>query len=237
VFPKISASQYVLEAGDVVRWVYTRDLGPIVGGDPGDYPGGGANEEKTDETKIDETETPLGAFEDWASPFKDVSAGNWFFEAVAYAETNGLMNGMGDDTFAPAALLTRAMMITILARSAGVDTTVGDTWFSEAVAWGVDSGITDGTNMGDNITREQFVTMLFRYAGTLGVDTSERADLAGFDDADKVSDWAQDTMAWAVAVGLVQGRTDTTLAPDGNATRAEAATLLMRFIENVVKEQ
>jgi len=183
------------------------------------------------ETDIDDNETPL-ASRVWLNQFVDVSGGAWYFEAVRYAFVNNLMNGVSDTGFAPASNLTRAMLVTILARSTGMNTDGGETWYSRAAAWGVDKRITDGTNMTGDVTREQFVTMLFRYANEiLGIDTSKRADISQYDDAGDVSDWASEAMSWAVAEELVKGRTSTSLAPIGTATRAEAAMLLMRFLE------
>ena len=232
VFPGYSASQFELKDGDVVEWVYTRSLGGDVGG--GSSAGGGApgNDDKDEGTEeIGETETPLAPIV-WTNQFGDISQNVWYFEAVKFAFENGLMRGVSDTDFAPRSNLTRAQLITILARSAGVDTDGGSTWFELAVAWGMENGITDGTSLGGDVTREQFVTMLFRYANeVLGLDTSNRADLSGFDDVGSVSDWAAEAMSWAVAEGLVIGRTDSALVPGGNTTRAEAATLLMRFLE------
>jgi len=167
-----------------------------------------------------------------SSLFPDVNTGDWFYDAVTYVYDNGLMNGT-DNGFEPDATLTRAMLITILARAAGVDTTAGDTWYSESTAWGVANGITDGSNLDGNITREQFVTMLYRFAALQGLDTSARADISDYTDAGAVSDWASDAMSWAVAVGLIQGRTSTELAPEGTATRAEAATMIQRYLEAI----
>jgi hypothetical protein len=167
---------------------------------------------------------------EWISPFRDVARGDWFLRSVRFAFSNGLMVGTAEDVFAPSRNLTRAMVITILARQSGVDTTGGETWYSKAMAWGVENGITDGTNPSRDITREQFATILHRYASLGGQNVSNTGNLARFSDAEAVSDWAQEAMLWANARGLITGRTETTLAPRGNATRAEAATILMRFL-------
>jgi hypothetical protein len=185
--------------------------------------------------EILDADTPLasGLYIFWNSPFTDVKYGDWFFGAVEFVATRGLMNGVGDGKFAPNAKLTRAMLVTILARYDGVDTDGGETWYTKAIEWGVKEGVTDGTNPNGDITREQLVTMLYRYAKLRGYDVSATTELDKFDDADKVSGWALEAVQWAVATGLIAGRTPTTLAPDGNATRAEVATILQRFLELV----
>ena len=240
VFPDYSASLYELSDGDIVEWVYTRNLGQDIGGGSGTGggantgPGGATADDGEDWTTQDGgPETPLVPIV-WTNQFIDIAEDSWYFEAVKYAFENGLMRGVSDTGFAPGANLTRAQLVTILARSAGVNTDGGSTWYEAAVAWGMEKGITDGTNPGGEVTREQFVTMLFRYANEiLGIDTSMRADLSRFVDMDDVSDWAKEAMSWAVSEGLVKGRTDVTLAPDGTATRAEAAMLMMRFMEYI----
>ena len=236
VFPDYSASLYTLKNGDVVEWIYTRNLGDDVGG--GNYvtgtntSGSGSGEDGADAAEIGEAETPLAQLV-WTNQFIDIKAGAWYFEAVKYAYENGLMRGVSDILFAPNSNITAAMLVTILARSAGINTDGGATWYEKAVTWGMEKDITDGTNMGEDISRQRFVTILYRYAEMLGYDTSKRADLSGFDDMDEVAEWAKDAMEWAVAEGLVIGRAPTTLAPVGTTTRAEAAMLLMRFGEMV----
>jgi hypothetical protein len=121
------------------------------------------------------------------------------------------------------------MLVTILAREAGIDTDGGDTWYAKAVEWGIANGVTDGTNPNGAITREQFAAMLYRYAG----EPSPRSGFEAYADAGEVSAYAEEAMAWAVDTGLLTGRTATELAPKGTATRAEAATLLQRYIENI----
>jgi hypothetical protein len=170
---------------------------------------------------------------EWINPFDDIAKGEWFYKAARYAYSNALITGTTDTTFAPQSTLTRAMLITILARDAGIDTSGGDTWYSKAVQWGMSNGLTDGTNMNNPITREQFATLLFRYAKLQGKNTSQTSDYSAYIDAANVSDWAREAMAWAYATGLVTGRTATTLAPLGTANRAEAATLLQRYLENI----
>ncbi len=163
-------------------------------------------------------------------PFVDVD-GHWALDAITYVYENELFNGVGDDRFAPDENMTRAMLITVLARLDGQDTTGGETWYEKAVAWAVANDVSDGTMLDVDVTREQMVTMLWRYAGS---PESEKT-LNDFTDAEVVNSWAVEAMQWAVSEGLITGRTDTTLVPDGTATRAEVATVLQRFAENIEK--
>jgi hypothetical protein len=182
--------------------------------------------------KADFTTTETGSYfvSEWISPFNDITKGSWYYKSVRYAYSNGLMNGTGDGAYAPQATLTRAMLVTVLAREAGIDTDGGDTWYTKAMEWGVANGVTDGTDPNGAITREQFAAMLYRYAGS----PRPNGGFEAYDDAGSVSTWAEDAMAWAVEGGLITGRTETTLAPAGTATRAEAATLLQRYLERAI---
>ena len=163
-------------------------------------------------------------------PFSDVRESDWFYEDVAYVYEKGMMNGTGRAAFGPDASTTRGMIVTILARMEGVDTTKGAAWYAAGREWAMKNGISDGTNMEGEITREQLAAMLYRYAKLKGYDVSASADISGYTDASSVSGWATDAMRWAVSAGLINGRTATTLAPQGNATRAEVASILMRFM-------
>ena len=166
-------------------------------------------------------------------PFTDVSANNWFYDGVKYAYENGLMNGTSSNAFSPNANTTRGMIVTILARVEGVNTN-GTPWYAAGQKWAMDNGISDGTNMPGVITREQLATILYRYAKQKGYDVSKSAALTAFSDADKVSGYAAEAMQWAVAEGLLQG-SNGKLNPQGSATRAQVATILMRFMEKFAK--
>ena len=179
-------------------------------------------------------------------PFTDVSAGDWFYEAVQFVYENGLMDGVGNNLFAPNATLNRAMAVTILYRLEGspdldgenlgypfadVD---GDTWYSDAVYWARLNGIVDGVENNHfdptgSLTREQMATVLYRYAQYKGADVSASGDLSGFVDSANVSSWAADAVKWAVGSGLVNGVEGNALAPQGTSTRAQAAAVLMRL--------
>ena len=182
-------------------------------------------------------------------PFTDVAEGDWFHDAVRYAYENGLMDGVGDGQFAPNATTNRAMVVTILYRLAGEPAVSGDVgftdaapgqWYTNAVAWAAQKGIVNGISdtefapSGD-LTREQLATVLYRYAESMGYDVSAQADLSGFPDAGDIQSYATEALSWAVAEGLLQGFEDDSLRPGGTATRAQIATILMRFCETVAK--
>lgn len=167
------------------------------------------------------------------SSFTDVPAGSWYEEAVNYVHEKGLMNGTSSNAFSPNANTTRGMIVTILARVEGVNTN-GTPWYAAGQKWAMDNGISDGTNMPGVITREQLATILYRNAKQKGYDVSKSAALTAFSDADKVSGYAAEAMQWAVAEGLLQG-SNGKLNPQGSATRAQVATILMRFMEKIAK--
>ena len=171
-----------------------------------------------------------------ASKFTDVKM-DWTHDGIHYCVENGLMDGIGDTTFAPDSNLSRAMLMTILARLDGVDTTGGETWYEKGMDWAVANGISDGTSGDANITREQIVTMLYRYAVYKGYDVSvgENTNILSFADAEEISSWAKDAMQWAVGTGLLNGKDGNLLDPTGKATRAEMAAILYRFCENVAE--
>ena len=180
-------------------------------------------------------------------PFTDVNEGDWFHDAVRYVYENGLMDGVGDGQFAPNATTTRAQLVTILYRLAGEPDVSGDVgftdvapglWYTDAVAWEAQKGIVNGISETEfapsgDLTREQLATILFRYAESAGYDVSASADLSGFPDAGDIQSYATEALSWAVAEGLLQGFEDDSLQPQSTATRAQIATILMRFCEGV----
>ena len=167
-------------------------------------------------------------------PFTDVVSGSWYYDGVKYACANGLMNGTSANAFSPNADTTRSMIVTILARMEGVNTSGGATWYTAGRAWAMENGISDGTNMEGKITREQLAAMLYRYAKMKGYDVSASASLSGYTDASSVSGWAKEAMQWAVGSGLIQG-SNNALTPQANASRAQIATILMRFAQSIAK--
>ena len=169
------------------------------------------------------------------SVFTDVNAGDWFAEEVKYVYDNGLMNGVGDNAFDPSGTVTRAMVWTTLARLDGVNTAGSDPWWLAGQKWAMENGISDGTMATENITREQLVTMIWRYAKYIDMDVSEGEDtnILSYTDAFGVNEWAISAMQWACAVGIING-IDGALQPQGYATRAQLAAILYRFVEEVV---
>ena len=158
--------------------------------------------------------------------FTDVAPGAWYYDAVAYVSENGLMNGVDTGIFDPDGSLTRAMVWTILARIEGADTEGGETWYAKARDWAMEAGISDGTDAMGAITREQLVTMLWRSRGEPVVDFPLTAR-----DADSISSWAYEAMRWAVSEGIIEGDENGFISPAATATRAQAAAIIMRFIE------
>lgn len=166
-----------------------------------------------------------------AKRFSDISANDWFTSAVQYVCDKGLMTGTDTDEFSPNADMTRAMLMTVLARLDGQDTAGGDIWYAKAMDWAKKAGISDGTMPENSVTREQMVTMLYRYAKVNKVN----GDLSRFADGKNVSSWATEAMGWAVNQGILTGKDDGRLDPQGTATRAEVATILQRFVEKIGK--
>ena len=177
-------------------------------------------------------------------PFTDMN-GHWAYDAVSYAYKNSLMNGVNASRFAPDSTLNRAMMVTMLYRMTGSPAVSGNSvfsdvpsgkWYSDAVQWASVNGVVNGVGKhrfapDTQITREQMASMMMRYAQFKQYSTGKSADLSAFNDAGSISSWALESMKWANAAGLINGRTASTIAPQDTANRAEAATILMRFCE------
>lgn len=185
-------------------------------------------------------------------PFRDIPKTHWANDAVQYVYDNDLMNGIDAVTFSPDGTSTRAMLVTILYRMAGEPAykaqariapnfkdVIPGTWYYDAVRWAAVNDIVGGYGDGrfganDKITREQLSVILYRYAGKKGYDVSAQANLSGYKDVSAISSYATKAIAWANGVGLITGVLPTTLAPQGAATRAQAAVILTRFCRNVV---
>ena len=166
----------------------------------------------------------------YVNPYMDVQTNDWYFGAVQYVTENGLMNGTGKG-FEPNLATSRAMIWTILARMSDVNTASSGEWYAVAQQWAIANGVSDGTMPNGTITREQLAAMLYRYAVSKGmVKGPATADLSVFADANSVSNYAVEAMRWAVSTGLIGGM-DGKLNPQGSATRAQVATMLMRFAE------
>ena len=166
-------------------------------------------------------------------PFTDVSVNAWYYEAVKYVYENGIMNGMDRYSFQPNGTLTRAMIWTMLARLDGVDTEGGNSWYAKAQEWATANSVSDGENPTGEVTREQLVTMLYRYAQYKGYDVSigEDTNILSYVDVDQVSDWAMEAFQWACGTGVIEGDENSALTPKASTTRAQAAAMFMRFIE------
>ena len=192
----------------------------------------------------DETKDPAAV-----KRFSDVASGAWYAEYITYVTENALMNGYDDGRFGPNDQTTRAQIVTVLYRLEGEpatrssnsfsDVSAGGQYYSSAVAWAAINNIVNGYEDGrfgpnDNVTREQIAAILYRYATYKGYDTENAGSIANFSDAAKVSSWANTAISWAVGEELMNGDNGA-LRPQGNATRAEIAALLMRFCENIAK--
>ena len=172
----------------------------------------------------------FGAGNAYVNPYMDVQTNDWYFGAVQYVTENGLMNGTGNG-FEPNLATSRAMIWTILARMSNVNTASGGEWYAVAQQWAKANGVSDGTMPNGTITREQLAAMLYRYAVSKGmVKAPVTANLGIFAGASSVSTYANEAMQWAVSTGLINGM-DGKLNPQGSATRAQVATMLMRFAE------
>lgn len=177
------------------------------------------------------------------NPFTDVAEGACYYDAVLALAEQGIINGMTETTFCPDNQLTRAQVVTMLYRMAGAPETDAaaafadvpeGAYYADALAWAVETGVTEGVSETEfapdmDVTREQFVTFLYRFAALEGQADGEPADLSAFQDAALVADWAQEAMAWAVGQGIVEGVTEDTIVPQGTATRAQAVTMLYRY--------
>lgn len=196
------------------------------------------------------SETTEPSTGDWENPFSDVSSSDWFYENVKYVYNNNIFKGITDTTFEPNTEMTRAMLVTVLYRMEGepdisneilgypFEDVDADSWYGNAVYWARLNGIVTGHSdevfaPDDNITREQFAAIIDRYAVYKGNKVSNTADISQFADTEEISDWAFESVSWAVGSGLISGKDNGILDPKGSATRAEAAAILQRYIENI----
>ena len=161
------------------------------------------------------------------SAFDDVDADAWYAGAVRFVAANSLFDGTAAGLFSPDADMTRAMVMTVLARLDDADTS-GTPWYAAGQSWAVENGVSDGSSLESAVTREQLAAMLYRYADGWASGTAE---LDGFEDAASISSWAAEAMAWAVGNGIIDGVSEGVLAPQDTATRAQVAAMLQRFVE------
>ncbi len=160
-------------------------------------------------------------------PFEDVKLTSWYYDNVARAYAKGLFAGVTETTFEPKSTMTRAMVWTVLAKMEGADLSGGEKWYSKAQEWAMDNGVSDGTYPSNNISREQLATMLYSMSGKPAVE----GNLDSFTDKDSASAWAIDALVWAVENELMVGRGEGILAPRADLTRAEACTLILKYLD------
>ena len=181
----------------------------------------------------------------WENPYNDLIEEDWYYSAVEYVQKKGLMNGVDEDNFGPAVITTRGMLTTILWRLEGcpdsglapfldVDS---EMYYADAIAWATEKGIVSGYGItfgpDDPVTREQLVTILWRYAQYKGYDVSEGEDtnILSYTDVFDISEYAFPAMQWACGEGIINGNDDGSLSPAGNAQRAHLAQILMKFLK------
>ena len=176
--------------------------------------------------------------------FDDVLPTSWYFDAVEFVASEGLFNGTSSTSFTPDGNMNRAMIVTVLYRLAGSPAVTGEVafndvasglWYSSAVIWADANGIVEGFGDGrfaplQNVTREEIACFIYRYAAFAGQDISAAADLSSYTDTSSIHDWALSAMQWAVSEEIITGRPSGALDPRGFATRAEVATMMMRFL-------
>ena len=239
--PSVAAQDYELTGNATVVWFYTDDYSNDYGSESWD------DDSSSSGTTTTPT-TPANPVPDKAMSFTDVKSNDWYYSSVRYAYDNGLFSGVSHDSFGPGDSMDRSMLATVLysldgkpaAGKSGFADVADGAWYADAVAWAAEHGIVSGVGggaftPGGTITREQLAVMLYRYAQYKGYDVSKTADLSGYADQDKLSDWAAQAVQWACGSGLMNGRSAAQLAPEGTLTRAEAATMLKAFCENVKK--
>ncbi len=185
----------------------------------------------------------------WTNPYADVKSADWFYNAVKYVSQKNLMQGTGAASFEPNSNMTRAMLVTVLYRLEGKPAVSGTSsftdvksgeWYTDAIHWASANKIVSGYGDGlfgtnDSVTREQMAVILMNYAKYKGYDVTKTTALKEYTDAASIDSWAVPAMTWAVAEGLIKGTAATTLSPTGAASRAQVATILMRFVENTAK--
>lgn len=215
------------------------------GGSGGGGSGGEGSGNDMSGTAVEKAELPSipTAEAEWENPFADVKESDWFYAYVQYVCSKGLFNGTGEGTFSPILPMTRSMLATVLWRMDGTPSHKGKNpfsdlkadWYRDAVLWANENNIVSGYGGGlfgpdDSITREQIAVMLYRYSQYKGYGVAAEADLSGYSDAGDISGWALAAMRWANAQGLITGRSNSELAPKAEASRAEIATMLYRFM-------
>lgn len=245
----IGLAEYVLEDGDIIVLHYTDDYKQEEekksSGSSGSSSSGSSSNKKTDSSvNIPIIIIPNSDSNTEEITFVDVKLSDWFYEAVKYVTLKKLMNGT-DKGFEPDLNMSRAMLVTVLYRLAGMPEITGSNkfsdvadgeWYTAAVIWAAENEIVNGISEtefapNENVTREQLAAIIYRYAKFRGNQTENTASLEEFTDCEEISDWAKTAFLWARAKDLINGTAENTLSPKANATRAQVAVILMRFLE------
>ena len=246
-YSKKSISEQVLEDGDIVVLHYTDDYNSeIKEDDDDDNKSGNSSGNKTGSTKVNNNAVPAIVQQNntLTFDFMDVKDSDWYYEAVKYVNDKKLMNGT-DKGFEPNKEMTRAMLVTVLYRLDGSVLVDGEnrfsdvvpgSWYEDAVIWASENAIVNGIGEEEfapdmSVTREQMTAIIYRYAEFKGKSVEEKADLSEFSDYSEVSEWAVDAFAWANKASLINGVGKKNLAPKATATRAQVATILMRYVK------
>ncbi len=219
------STQYIVLDNGTTQLIYGENSVVKYGLDYGDYEVGLLVVDATGNLHYTLLHQYITVEEQGFPAYHDVAVGSWYYSDVMAATAAGLFEGTGEATFTPDGSMTRAAMWTVLGREGEATFAQGDSWYSGAQLWAVESGVSDGTNPDGNVTREEFVTMLYRFYGEPEVE----GDLTSFNDGDVVSDWAYDALVWATTVGIVGGTPEGDLNPQNSATRSEAAKMLMVY--------
>lgn len=248
--PSVSLTDYSISNGDKIVWYYTedwtRDPSAVRNSGGLSLPSVNKNNDKNTEEKDEEEIKDNEPTED-IKRYEDVKEDDWYYEAVKSALKAGLFKGVSEISFAPNDGMTRAMLVTVLYRlenpiekaiSQGFSDVKAGEWYADAVNWAAENGIVNGVSEGEfapnkNITREQIATVLYRYAQYKEQDTSigENTNILSYEDAEEISEYAISAMQWMVGAGLMNGETESTINPKNNSTRAQVATIFMRYLE------
>lgn len=244
--PKVGISNYYVEAGDEIIFHFATDYTQEEDGQ--NWQSGSGNDAKTEGNNSETEEKAAGNVPTMAA-FNDVNENAWYFSAVNFVYAHGLFGGIGTNVFAPDRSMTRAMFVTVLARLSGNDLstfshpTFTDTqngaWYAAAVAWSASNGIVEG--LGDErfgpdekITREQMCVLLIRYCNLAGIQLPAAAVVGTFKDDSTISGWSRESVNMARQLGLIEGKDGNRFDPQGFLTRAEAATVFMRFAQKFI---
>lgn len=239
--PTVGLTECGIVDGDKIVWFYTNDWKSV----PGTTGSFGGKDSSSDKDATEEN-TEKAQFTE--TTFADVKQDDWYYDSVKYVYEKNLMQGTGKG-FEPESKMTRAMLVTVLYRMANPENiennhsftdVAEDKWYSDAISWAATNGIVNGISEtrfapDSDISREQTALVICRFAKIQGYDVDDKADISAFTDTENVSDWALEAIRWANKAELVNGTSETTLSPQNTVTRAQVATILMRFCENIAK--